>query len=71
MCVVPARTYLNSVLGKVEDGSWQPDTKLTVRPLLEAHWLSVQRARTLRATTLAGYEGAVNSWTQPCKGSGK
>ena len=60
-----AQKHLNTILGKVEDGSWTPDAKITMRQLLQEHWLPAQRARGLRATTLAGYEGAINSWIVP------
>lgn len=60
-----SQKHLNTILGKVEDGSWTPDARITVRQLLQEHWLPPQRARGLRATTLAGYEGAINSWIVP------
>jgi integrase len=65
-----ARGHLNEILGKVQDGSWKPDQALTVRVLLEDHWLPAQRPR-VRATTLEQYQGAVASWILPYLGAVK
>jgi integrase len=66
-----AQAHLNGVLGKVEEGSWRPDQPLTVKELLEAHWLPAQRSRGLRPATLDHYENAVNAWIIPAIGGVK
>lgn len=60
-----AQAQLNGIVGKVQEGSWRPDHPLTVRELLEDHWLPAQRARELRPATLAQYEAVVTSWIVP------
>ena len=60
-----AQKFLNVVLPKVDDGSWRPDTTITVRQLLCDHWLPAMRSRELRAATLAQYEGVVENWICP------
>lgn len=60
-----AREYLNAIIGNVQGGSWRPDTRLTVKELLEDHWLPAQRSRGLRPTTIGVNEMAVRSWLVP------
>jgi len=60
-----AQKHLNVVVGKVTTGEWRPDKALTVRELLEDHWLPTQQARELRPTTIAGYENAIEHWICP------
>jgi len=66
-----AQRHLNAVLAKVDEGTWRPDKPLSVRELLVDHWLPAQRARELRPATLAGYEGAIDSWILPRLGGTK
>ncbi len=66
-----AQRHLNAVLSKVDEGTWRPDKPLSVRELLVDHWLAAQRARELRPATLAGYEGAIDSWILPRLGGTK
>jgi integrase len=60
-----ANGHLNNVLGRVQDGSWTPDRPLTVRELLEEHWLPAQRTRGLRPATLDQYGHVVEDWIVP------
>lgn len=60
-----AQAHLNLVLGKVQDGSWRPEQPLTVRELLEEHWLPAQRTRGLRPATLEQYRHVVAHWIVP------
>jgi hypothetical protein len=60
-----AREHLNNIMGKVQEGSWRPDAALTVRELLEVHWLPAQRSRELRPATLAQYCTVIDSWIVP------
>jgi integrase len=60
-----AQKHLNLVVGKVEEGSWRPDTALTVKALLEEHWLPAQKSRELAPSTLAQYQMVVDSWLVP------
>ncbi|MGH9090203.1 MAG: tyrosine-type recombinase/integrase [Acidimicrobiales bacterium] len=63
-----AREFLNSIVGSVSDGTWRPDARtLTVRGLLEDHWLPAQRSRGLRPSTLAQY-ATVTAWIVPVTG---
>ncbi len=64
-----AREYLNSIVGSVQDGSWRKDTALTVKQLLEEHWLPAQRSRELRPATLDQYRNVVDSWIVPNLGA--
>lgn len=59
------REHLNTVMGKVQDGSWRADTDLTVKQLLEEHWMPAQKTRGLRPATIAQYENAVDHWVVP------
>jgi integrase len=58
-------TCLNTVMGKVQEGSWRPDTDVTVKQLLEEHWLPAKRSENLRPSTLAQYQNAVTHWIVP------
>ena len=60
-----ARDYLKSVDGKVIEGSWRPDQPLTVKQLLEEHWLPAQQTRGLRPATIAQYRLVVDFWLVP------
>ena len=53
------------MLGKVSNGTWNPDKPLTVKALLEDHWLPAQKARELRPTTLEQYRNVVDAWIVP------
>lgn len=60
-----ARDYLKSVDGKVVDGTWRPDQPLTVKQLLEEHWLPAQQSRELRPATIAQYRAVAEHWIVP------
>jgi integrase len=60
-----ARAHLNAVMGRVEDGSWRPDKAMTVRELLEDHWLPSQASKELRGASMAQYRLAVRAWLVP------
>jgi integrase len=60
-----ARGHLNTILGSVQDGSWSPERRLSVRELLEDHWLPAQRSRGLRPATIEQYEHVVADWIVP------
>lgn len=60
-----AQAHLNAIIGKVQDGSWRPDQPLTVRELLEGHWLPAQRTRGLRPATLEQYGHVAADWIIP------
>jgi hypothetical protein len=60
-----AQKHLNGVLAKVDEGSWRPDQPLTVRQLLEDHWVPAQRSRELRPATIDQQEGVANRWIIP------
>jgi integrase len=60
-----AQLKLNSILGAVDDGTWRPDTSMTVKELLEEHWLPSQASRELRGATMAQYRLAVRAWIVP------
>ena len=66
-----AREFLNAVMGKVQEGSWRPDRPLTVKELLDEHWLPAQRAAELRPTTIVQYQGIVDNWIVPHLGGVK
>jgi integrase len=59
-----AQKHLNAVLAKVDEGSWTPDTSVTVKALLEDHWLP-SVASTVRPATRAQYQIVVDSWLVP------
>lgn len=52
-------------MGRVEDGSWRPDKAMTVRELLEDHWLPSQASKELRGASMAQYRLAVRAWLVP------
>ena len=60
-----AESFLNSIMPKVDDRSWKPDTKLTVKELLEDHWLPAKRMSGRRISTVDHYETVVDSWIVP------
>lgn len=64
-----ARAHLNTVIGKVQEGSWRPDTPLTVKDLLESHWLPAKRSEGRKAATIAQYETVIRSWIVPKLGA--
>jgi len=64
-----ANDYLNGVVSKVAEGSWKPDQALTVRQLLEDHWLPAQQSRGLKPSTLAQYRDVVSAWLVPNVGA--
>lgn len=60
-----AQEHLNTILGKVSEGSWRPDKPLTVKELLADYWLPAQRSRGLRPSTLDSYYLVVDHWLLP------
>ena len=59
------RRYLNSILGDIDQGSWKPDAKLTVKQLLEDHWLPAKRMSGRRPATIDHYENVIDHWLVP------
>ena len=53
------------MIGKVQEGNWRPDSRLTVKEMLECHWLPAQATRELRAATISQYRIAVEHWITP------
>ena len=66
-----AKKYLNLVVGKVEEGTWRPDQPVTVKDLLELHWLPAMRSRGLRPATITQYEGMASWYIIPRLGGQK
>jgi integrase len=64
-----AEAHLAQVLAKLPDGSWRPEIRVTVRQLLEDHWLPTQASRGLRASTLDHYRRAVDAYLVPRLGA--
>jgi hypothetical protein len=60
-----AQGHLNTVLAKVEEGTWRPDSQMTLKTLLTEHWLPTQESRDLRPATISQYRLAVNHWIVP------
>jgi hypothetical protein len=60
-----AREHLNSVMGKVQEGSWRPDQPLTVKQLLNDHWFPAKKSQGLRPTSLAQYRNVIDAWIVP------
>ena len=60
-----AQDHLDTVMGKVQDGSWRKESPITVKALLEEHWLPAQKTRDLRPTTLEQYRNVINAWIVP------
>jgi integrase len=60
-----AHAHLNEIMGSVQDGAWNPDRPITVRQLLEDHWLPAQRSRELRPATVEQYRNVVDAWIVP------
>ena len=60
-----ADEHLCGVLTKVAEGSWHPELPLTVRELLEEHWLPARAAGGLRPTTLDNYRRLMESYLLP------
>ena len=57
-----AQEHLNEVMGRVQDGTFQKDTKITVRELLVDHWLPTKRTEDLSAATIQHYEETIDHW---------
>lgn len=60
-----AGNHLTATLAKVQAGEWTPESKLTVRQLLENHWLPARSSEGLRASTLAQYRDVIDHWIVP------
>src|SRR5271154_2098515 len=56
-------------MGKVQEGTWGRERPLTVKELMEEHWLPAQRSRELQPTTLAQYTAVAESWIVPIIGA--
>jgi len=57
-----AKAHLNTVMGKVQDGTWKPDSNLTVKQLLLEHWLPTKKTEELAASTLQQYSDIIEHW---------
>lgn len=64
-----ARSHLNGIMDKVDTGAWKPDAKLTVKQLLEDHWLPAKRLSGRRVGTIDHYENVVDHWLVPNLGA--
>jgi integrase len=60
-----AREHLNSIIGTVQDGTWQPDAAFTVAEFLRTHWLPAKRSEGRRPTTLEQYTDVAEAWLIP------
>lgn len=60
-----AQAHLNGIMDQVGQGAWRPDTKVTVKDLLEKHWLPARESEGLRPATMALYRSAATSWVIP------
>ena len=60
-----AQGHLNAVLAKVEEGTWRADSKMTLKVLLNEHWLPAQQSRNLRPGTISQYRLVVDHWIVP------
>jgi integrase len=59
-----ARTHLNTVLPKVDAGTWAPDSGLSVEQLL-TEWLAAKTSEGLRPATISLYRMAGEAWISP------
>jgi integrase len=57
-----AQEHLNEVMGKVQNGTYKRDSKMTVRELLVDHWLPTKKTEGLSAATIQHYEETVEHW---------
>ncbi len=57
-----AQAYLNEVMGRVQNGTFRKDTKITVQELLTEQWLPTKRTEDLRASTLQQYVDIIDHW---------
>ena len=57
-----AKAHLNEVMGKVQNGTYKRDSKLTVKELLVDHWLPTKRTEGLSAATLQHYDETIEHW---------
>ncbi len=60
-----AQSHLTNMLDKVAEHTYTEDTQLSVKALLELHWLPAMESRGLRPATLAQYRNVVNAWLVP------
>ena len=63
-----ARTHLNTILEKVDQGAWRPDAKISVEQLL-TDWLAAKSSEGLRPATMSLYTMAVEAWIVPQVGA--
>jgi integrase len=59
-----AQKFLNSVLPRVDDGSFRRDTRMTTAELLN-EWLAAKKSEELRPATISLYRMAVEAWICP------
>jgi integrase len=64
-----AQAHLNTVIGKVAEGTWRPDKPITVKELLEDHWLPAKRSEGKEPATISQYENCVQAWLVPHLGA--
>jgi integrase len=65
-----AQTHLNEVLGRILEGSWSPNTQISVKQLILDHWLpAIEDSR--RPATIAQYRNVAKDWLIPHLGAAK
>ena len=57
-----AQEHLNEVMGRVQNGTFQKDTKITIKQLLNDHWLPTKKTEDLSALTVQHYEETIRYW---------
>jgi integrase len=57
-----AQAHLNEVMGKVQNNTFQRDTKITVAQLLNEQWLPTKKTEDLAASTLQQYADIIEHW---------
>ena len=57
-----ARAHLHTVMGKVQDGTYKPDSKITVEQLLTEHWLPTKKTEDRAPATIQQYEDIIKHW---------
>lgn len=59
-----ARAHLNTILPKVDAGTYAPDARITVEQLL-TDWLAAKTSEGLRPATISLYKMAADAWITP------
>lgn len=62
-----ARAHLNGIMDQVGQGAWRPDTKATMRQVLD-DWHASKVSEGLRANTAVMYRGVLDAWVLPSVG---